>query len=431
MRSFSGSGKPLSCLPQVLEHPTSCRWICRRPSPDYVTPVILFVSLPLSLSYPFSLLFPSTLHGPTASSRRTSSPSTAGRPHRRRQLLRSVVAGGGTALRSLCWLLLHRRRDVSEGAAAVLLALTNLAPSSAGTGARPAPPWAVLGLIEQGCVPILRMAAGRPVAGVPSPPELDDDRAGGMGACLGAESEAAGGGAGADGGGGGSITGLAARAVLEAVVDEACVRRVDRLVHSVSVSGNRELRANVALALGILSVGSGRGEGGGGGGGGKVTLLACCERVCVFVGGYFPRFVVKTLGASCPKVYRSRSYARKQDGRRDDPPSPPPWRAPHAHPPYTASRKTFPPFTLPSPSQTRCYPPPRARALIHLPPQTGVAIICVRRCAPGRPRDAPLSHGPARRGVVLEGGFGAARGGLCPPGLLCRRFRSIRGGIGR
>eukprot|EP00903_Cladosiphon_okamuranus_P005904 g5838.t1 len=215
--------------------------------------------------------------------RRTSRPSTAGRRvHRRRQLLRSVVAGSGTALRSLCWLLLHRHPDVSEGAAAVLLALSNLDPAAGAAGVigtRPAPSWVVLGLVEQGCVPILRMAAGRLAAAAaaaaaanPSP-KVDGEggRAVEAAARVATAQEAVDGDAEADasvdvggGGGCGSIARLAARVVLEAVVDEACVRHVDRLVHSVRVSGNRELRANVALAIGILSTGTGRGEGGGG-----------------------------------------------------------------------------------------------------------------------------------------------------------------------
>lgn len=217
----------------------------------------------------------------TNPTRRTSKASAAGRIHRRRQLLRSVVAGTGTALRSLCWLLLHRRRDVSEGTAAVLLALTGVTPASAATvapaGPRPAPLWAALGLVEQGCVPILRMAAGTGMPAAPSSPGLDSE--GGGAAEAAADAAAAQKavdtvGDADEGGCGGSITRLAARAVLEAVAEEACVRNVDRLVHSVSVSGNRELRANVALAVGILSTGAGRR----GQGGGKVLVL---PRTCL------------------------------------------------------------------------------------------------------------------------------------------------------
>lgn len=267
-----------------------------RSSPPYRYSSTMFHFLiPILLPFLPATIFDTTPHR-TKSARRTSRPSTARRrTHRRRQLLRCVVAGGGTALRSLCWLLLHRRCDVSEGAAAVLLALTNLAPAAGAAGAigsRPAPPWVVLGLVEQGCVPILRMAAGRLAAASANPsPKVDGEGGGAVEAPPAAGAAAAAqvavdrdaeADAGVDSGGGeggcGSVARVAARVVLEAVADEACVRHVDRLVHSVSVSGNRELRANVALAIGILSAGTERGEGGGG----KVVHSAALACACAF-----------------------------------------------------------------------------------------------------------------------------------------------------
>lgn len=92
-------------------------------------------------------------------------------------------------------------------------------------------------------------------------PKLDCEGRGSVEAAAGEAPEAVGGVADTDAGDCVSITKKAARFVLETVVDEACGRHVDRLVHSVRVSGNRELRANVALAIGVLSVGTGRGQG--------------------------------------------------------------------------------------------------------------------------------------------------------------------------
>ncbi|CAM9119554.1 unnamed protein product [Hapterophycus canaliculatus] len=174
---------------------------------------------------------------------------------KQQQLLRSVVAGGGTSLRSLCWLLLHRSRDVSEGAAAVLLALTSTRRCqlnhdneiSADTAA--IFPWVVLSVIEQGCMPILRMAAGRPgPTDNPSLPLGIVDTQGGVSAPLGAHA--------------GIISRQAARKVLTTVIDEACARHVERLVRSVTLSGNIELRTNVSLGLVILCTCTGPQQGG-------------------------------------------------------------------------------------------------------------------------------------------------------------------------
>lgn len=264
-----GSRKRLDCLTHVQRNNFQ-KHACRRQVIGLRAQVMTTTpySLNLLISLPPHRVMSFDTPQSTKYARLASNPSMAGRNRRRRQrqLLRSVVAGSGTVLRSLCWLLLHRRRGVSEGAAAVLLALTD--PTPAGTaGPRPAPPWAVLGLVEQGCVPILRMAAGTPA--VPPSPKLG--REGRVTAATASPAQEAVGGADADPGGcGGSAARRAAGVVLETVVDEACVRHVERLVRSVSVSGNRELRANVALAVGILSTGAGRGRGQGGG---KVYLL--------------------------------------------------------------------------------------------------------------------------------------------------------------
>ncbi|CAN0370656.1 unnamed protein product, partial [Ectocarpus sp. 13 AM-2016] len=59
-----------------------------------------------------------------ARSRHSSSAISTTTKHQRERQQQLVRAGSGTSLRSLCWLLLHQRRGVSEGAAAILLALT-------------------------------------------------------------------------------------------------------------------------------------------------------------------------------------------------------------------------------------------------------------------------------------------------------------------
>lgn len=277
---------------------------------------------------------------------------TRKRTQKRQQLLRSAVAGGGTSLRSLCWLLLHRCSGVSEGAAAVLLALTssrrnqlhlhhdnvcsgsdtstvndvnsNISNSSGrldhnGTGDTAAAvfPWAVLSLIEQGCVPILRMAVGHPAsADTPSFPPGFCGAEGGetspLAAHAGRSAETVANqsttiGAGPNGEqpnahysgesagsfslpssrscwpqdgngdvsavnkvgmpraasrGSGGISRQAARESLKVVADGACARHSERLVHSVTLSGNRELRANVSLALVILCAGTEPRQGG-------------------------------------------------------------------------------------------------------------------------------------------------------------------------
>lgn len=52
-----------------------------------------------------------------------------------------------------------------------------------------------------------------------------------------------------------------ARSLLAVVSREACTQHVDRLVRAVTLSGNRELRANIAVGLILLSVESGGGHG--------------------------------------------------------------------------------------------------------------------------------------------------------------------------
>jgi len=193
----------------------------------------------------------------TTPARRASTSAATKRRSGRRQLFRNVVAGSGTTLRSLCWLLLHCRRHVSEGAAAVLLTLaTTDAGHRKGRSEAGIAAWVVLGLVEQGCVPILRMAAGRP--GVLSSPTTRGK--GGVGAPAAAVAAAAAAGMAREGCRG-DVPRQTARAVLEAVVQEACGRHVDRLVHSLAGSGDRELRGNVTLALGILSAGTGGDQG--------------------------------------------------------------------------------------------------------------------------------------------------------------------------
>lgn len=52
-----------------------------------------------------------------------------------------------------------------------------------------------------------------------------------------------------------------ARSLLAVVSREACTQHLDRLVRAVTLSGNRELRSNVAVGLIMLSVESGGGHG--------------------------------------------------------------------------------------------------------------------------------------------------------------------------
>ncbi|CAM9240947.1 unnamed protein product, partial [Ectocarpus sp. 8 AP-2014] len=169
--------------------------------------------------------------------RHSSSAASTTIKHKRERQQQLVRAGSGTSLRSLCWLLLHQRRGVSEGAAAILLALTAALTSTPNNthlkdAVHDGPAaWVVIDLIEQGCVPILRMAGG----GV-APSTLEAE---------------------VEGGGGSIVSRQAARVILEAVVAEACGRHAGRLVRSVMSSGSRKLRANVALGLTVLSAGTG------------------------------------------------------------------------------------------------------------------------------------------------------------------------------
>ena len=246
----------------------------------------------------------------------------APKPTRREETLRSVLRSSG-ALRSLCWLLLHRRDNVSDGAAAILFALVS------SPDARPVAATAewVPSLIEQGCVPVLKMAAGRQprrprqlpvtserrsdapragttIAGKPEVPPLSSNvvtavsaamRPRGTPHLLGESSAALrtaepwcfrglegergcgqdangaapsdkgwGRGMGTQGGGGtmesvNDDPGEAARYLMEFLSREACTRYFDMLARSVRESGSRELRANVAIALVILSTESGEG----------------------------------------------------------------------------------------------------------------------------------------------------------------------------
>ncbi|CBJ33243.1 hypothetical protein Esi_0448_0002 [Ectocarpus siliculosus] len=169
--------------------------------------------------------------------RHSSSAASTTIKHKRERQQQLVRAGSGTLLRSLCWLLLHQRRGVSDGAAAILLALAaTLTSTPNNTHLKHAvhdgpAAWVVIDLIEQGCVPILRMAGG----GV-APSTLEAE---------------------VEGGGGSIVSRQAARVILEAVVAEACGRHAGRLVRSVMSSGSRKLRANVALGLTVLSAGTG------------------------------------------------------------------------------------------------------------------------------------------------------------------------------
>ncbi|CAM9298889.1 unnamed protein product, partial [Scytosiphon promiscuus] len=156
--------------------------------------------------------------------------------------------GGGTSLRSLCWLLLHRRSEVSEGAAAVLLASAGaMASVLTPTGSGSAEKWRHDHHFTGAPVPcplpsrrICRPNMENGAASAATEPVVTVATSCGCG----------------------SISRQAAREVLSAVVDEACSRHVKRLVHSVTSSGNRGLRANVSLGLIILCTSARRRQGG-------------------------------------------------------------------------------------------------------------------------------------------------------------------------
>ncbi|CAM9815679.1 unnamed protein product, partial [Choristocarpus tenellus] len=122
------------------------------------------------------------------------------------------------------WLLLHHDQCV---AAQVLRALAVLRAVSQDT-------W-ITSLMEQGCIPVLRMAGRK------------EEESGTQTVTK--------------------VTGRPERAVtlfnrvLCSAQDEACGRHLDRLVRTVATVGNHQLRVNVAVALVMLSLGLGNGRG--------------------------------------------------------------------------------------------------------------------------------------------------------------------------
>lgn len=213
--------------------------------------------------------------------RQTSSPARTVKA-KRAQLLNWLTVRSG-CLRSLTWLLLHRRREIAQGAASILRAVA----SCPGTAR-----W-VISFVEQGCVPVLWMAAaalqtnvygwtgrvGKEAKEVDSPTVTAtvDTPGGGRGGlhtlppapccseharcpCTSGthttegrrawtsdyERVAA-----------VSVVGPncqeTAKFLLKVIAREVCTRHADRLVRAVNVSGNRELRSNLALGLVLLS----------------------------------------------------------------------------------------------------------------------------------------------------------------------------------
>lgn len=242
-------------------------------------PVVWYRSLGLRFPHLARLTFAPLPHYRQASKKQRTKAS------KREQVLRLIAVSSG-CLRSLCWLLLHSRREVADGVAVVLTALT----------ANPRTNRWVTSFVEQGCVPVLRMAAGRlsphPLeeTGELADSRITDRKCHALGAspreglAIGAphhghaqrvEIRCA-----SDVGGGdvsdecrvedvsaareqtvARVVNIfpvnAASSLLATLGKEASQRHVEGLVRSMRVSGNHELRANVALGLVLLSTGNG------------------------------------------------------------------------------------------------------------------------------------------------------------------------------
>lgn len=249
-----------------------------------------------------------------------------------RQQLRHLLICGGS-LQPLCWLLLHPRPRVSAGAAQVLSTLSSsLCASNTGSDGS-SPDWAT-SMIEQGCVPILWMIAGRNAGDEPPLQAFERNRDALTAGSLAARSQAAGtrvmqepqtgqgtatefreeetastrraehvekvgvtavrrakredvvvcrgepAGSSMPGKetaaardhttapleqpavkaasrGSGDVVCKVARSLLRIIGTEALTTQLARLVRMVSCSGNRDLQANVVVALVLLSLGAG------------------------------------------------------------------------------------------------------------------------------------------------------------------------------